>query len=47
MFASTASLVGKVERDGDVRKNGSIIGRVEGVPAAHAAIIFFWDFFTL
>jgi hypothetical protein len=38
------SIAGKIEDNGDVRRNGSIIGSAKGVDKAQAAVIYFFDF---
>jgi hypothetical protein len=39
------SSVGKVEKDGTIRKNGSSVGSAPGVRKEYAAVLFFFNFF--
>jgi hypothetical protein len=39
------SIVGKIESNGNIRKQGSIIGSAKGVDTYQAAIMYFFDFF--
>ncbi len=41
------SIIGRIEKNGDVRERGSIIGKVSGVPCEQAAVLFFFDFFSV
>jgi hypothetical protein len=41
----SGSLKGKIESNGDIRKDGSIIGSASGVRKEYAAAIYFFGFF--
>ncbi|MBC7413030.1 MAG: hypothetical protein H7331_11335 [Bacteroidia bacterium] len=41
----SGSIAGKIEPNGTVRKNGTIIGSANGVPKEQAAVLFFFNFF--
>ena len=40
--------IGRIEKNGDIRKNGSIIGRVEDMSSKRqAAVMYFFGFFRM